>query len=100
MAGLNPHIRTVDGKVVLQVYMLDNSSKTLLIEPSCTAQVPCALLNILHQFLIRRLQTAVRIMAEKLGFRNPADDSLCFGLHLCKDGVTSAFFVLGNVMLA
>lgn len=86
MAGLNPHIRTVDGKVVLKVYMLDNSSKTLLVEPSCTVQVRafhyCSYILTCHE------QTAVRIMADKLGFTNAADDSLCFGLHLCMDGVT------------
>lgn len=35
------------------------------------------------------VQDVVRTMAEKIGFRNPADDCLCFSLHECRDGVTS-----------
>jgi hypothetical protein len=31
--------RTLNGKVVLQVYMLDNSMKTLLVEPTSTVHV-------------------------------------------------------------
>jgi hypothetical protein len=34
--------RTLGGKVVLQVYMLDNSYKTLLIEPTSTVNVRAA----------------------------------------------------------
>lgn len=30
------------------------------------------------------------MMADKLNFANPADDCLCFSLHECLDGVTSA----------
>ena len=30
-------------------------------------------------------------MAEKLAFIDPMDDSLCFSLHECQDGVTSAW---------
>jgi hypothetical protein len=36
--------KTLNGKIVLQVYMLDNSYKTLLIEPNATAHVSRALL--------------------------------------------------------
>lgn len=31
--------RTLNGKIVLQVYMLDNSYKTVLIEPTACVQV-------------------------------------------------------------
>lgn len=31
--------KTLNGKIVLQIYMLDNSYKTLLIEPTCTVHV-------------------------------------------------------------
>ena len=31
--------KTMNGKIVLQVYMLDTSYKTLLIEPTSTAHV-------------------------------------------------------------
>jgi hypothetical protein len=37
--------KILNGKVVLQVYMLDNSYKTLLVEPTSTVHVrgcPCA----------------------------------------------------------
>jgi hypothetical protein len=30
-----------------------------------------------------------RSMAEKIGFSDPEDDSLCFSLNECTDGVTS-----------
>jgi hypothetical protein len=62
--------REVGGKVVLRVYLLDNSFKTLLVEPAST------------------VEDVVASMAEKLGFANPDDDSLCFSLHECRDGVT------------
>jgi hypothetical protein len=33
--------KTLDGKIVLQAYMLDNSYKTLLVEPSSTVHDVC-----------------------------------------------------------
>jgi len=36
--------RTLNGKIVLQVYLLDNSYKTLLIEPTSTVYVRMRLL--------------------------------------------------------
>jgi len=30
-------------------------------------------------------------MADKIGFEDPEDDSLCFSLNECMDGVTSAW---------
>lgn len=62
--------RTLNGKIVLQVYLLDNSYKTLLIEPTSTVSDVC------------------RAMAEKIGFSDPEDDSLCFSLSECLDGAT------------
>ncbi len=35
------------------------------------------------------LQDVCRSMAEKIGFSDPEDDSLCFSLNECTDGVTS-----------
>jgi hypothetical protein len=63
--------KTLNGKIVLQVYTLDNSYKTLLIEPNSTAHDVC------------------RSMAEKIGFSDPEDDALCFSLNECTDGATS-----------
>jgi hypothetical protein len=65
------HIKTVSGQIVCPVHLLDNSMKTLLIDPTATVQ------DVSLQ------------MAEKLNFIDPADDSLCFSLHECRDGVTS-----------
>ena len=62
--------KTLNGKIVLQVYMLDNSYKTLLIEPTSTVHDVC------------------REMAGKIGFADPEDDALCFSLNECADGVT------------
>ena len=59
--------KTVGNQVVLKVYLLDNSYKTILVELTST------------------VQDVVRIMADKLGFANPADDCLNFSLHECKD---------------
>lgn len=63
-------IRQLNGRVVLPVSLLDNSTRTLLIEPTQTVQEVC------------------RSMAEKIGFSDPEDDSLCFSLNECLDGVT------------
>lgn len=117
--------RTLNGKVVLQVYMLDNSMKTLLVEPTSTVHVRfsnCAaswpitaapgclvadwsLYIQMLQFTVnaadqpcrrcapsccfRCVQDVCRQMAEKIGFSDPEDDSLCFSLNECLDGVTS-----------
>ena len=35
------------------------------------------------------LQNVVRMMSEKVGLRDPAEDGLSFSLHECRDGVTS-----------
>lgn len=61
----------LSGKVILRVNLLDNAQKTLLVEPTTT------------------VQDVIRIMADKLGFANPADDCLNCSLHEVKDGVTS-----------
>jgi hypothetical protein len=45
--------------------------------------------NEIVSWFVDCLQDVVRTMAEKIGFRNPADDCLCFSLHECRDGVTS-----------
>lgn len=71
MATQEGNIKTVNGQIVCPVHLLDNSMKTLLIDPTASVQDVC-------------LQ-----MAEKLSFIDPVDDSLCFSLHECRDGVTS-----------
>lgn len=71
-------LRQLNGKMVLQVYLLDNSYKTLLIEPTQTVQEVC------------------RSMAEKIGFADPEDDSLCFSLNECLDGVTIGRSLAGD----
>ena len=58
-------------KIVLKVYMLDNSSKTLLITSTATAEEVTA------------------SMAEKLGFAN-VDDAGFFALFEALDGGTGA----------
>ena len=63
--------RSLNGQIVVQIYQLDNSYKTLLIDPTSTVQDVC------------------RSMADKIGFDDPEDDSLCFSLNECLDGVTS-----------
>ena len=40
-------------------------------------------------FFRRALQNVVRMMSEKVGLRDPAEDGLNFSLHECRDGVTS-----------
>jgi len=69
-AGATNAPRLLNGKVVLQVFLLDNSYKTLLIEPSATVGDVC------------------RAMAEKIGFADAEEDCLSFGLCECVDGVT------------
>uniref|UniRef100_A0A7S1CBC4 WW domain-containing protein n=1 Tax=Bicosoecida sp. CB-2014 TaxID=1486930 RepID=A0A7S1CBC4_9STRA len=63
-------IKVLSGKVIVRVNLLDNSQKTLLVEPTTT------------------VQDVIRTMADKVGFANPADDCLNFSLHEVKDGVT------------
>lgn len=70
MAAPAKEVKTLAGKVIVRVNLLDNSQKTLLVEPTTT------------------VQDVVRIMAEKVGLSNPADDCLNYSLHECKDGVT------------
>jgi hypothetical protein len=101
--------KVLNGKIVLQVWLLDNSYKTLLIEPTATVHVSphtagfcprcasapawmcartpslCAALNHPHPLM----QDVCRSMADKIGFSDPEDDSLCFSLNECLDGVTS-----------
>jgi len=99
--------RTLNGKVVLQVYMLDNSMKTLLVEPTSTVHVrrstavprhfrrSCSKAAAIRGFtscyrgILLLVQDVCRQMADKIGFSDPEDDSLCFSLNECLDGVTS-----------
>jgi hypothetical protein len=60
--------KTLDGKIVLQAHLLDNSYKTVLVEPSSTVHDVC------------------RKLAEQIGFSDPDDDSLCFALCETHDG--------------
>ena len=83
-------IQTVQGKIVCKIWLLDNSYKTVLVEPTSTVQVSVvasasegAMLDTLVS------QDVCLMMAEKLAFIDPMDDSLCFSLHECQDEVTS-----------
>jgi hypothetical protein len=90
--------QTLNGKVVLRVYTLDNSMKTLLIEPTSTVHVrtdggvrSSILPGCLNTAAIYPpiVQDVCRMMAEKIGFADPEDDSLAFSLNECLDGFTS-----------
>jgi hypothetical protein len=92
--------KMMSGKVVLQCFMLDNSYKTLLIEPTATVLVSAPAGSTSRAVSARsspfshpapRSQEVCRVMAEKIGFSDPEEDSLCFGLSECTDGVTSEF---------
>lgn len=98
----------MSGKVVCEVHLLDNSMKTLLVEATTTVQVRwrCGARVAVAQLDAQDVggravgvtdgcscpcasQDVVRMMAEKMGFGNPDEDSLLFSLHQCQDGVTS-----------
>mmetsp|Transcript_169178 Transcript_169178/g.411310 ORF Transcript_169178/g.411310 Transcript_169178/m.411310 type:complete len:425 (-) Transcript_169178:53-1327(-) len=63
-------VKVLSGKVIVRVNLLDNSQKTLLVEPTTT------------------VQDIVNIMADKIDFANKEDDALNCSLHEVKDGVT------------
>ena len=102
--------KTLRGKVILRVNLLDNSQKTLLVEPISTVQVsPHARTRNTSGGACDagharapsprprpRPQDVVRMMADKCNFANPSDDCLCFSLHECLDGVTSALACAGG----
>ena len=96
--------KTLDGKIVLQAYMLDNSYKTLLVEPSSTVHDVCRRRELAvlaaratacpappphsatpHPFT-RTCTCHDPAVAEMIGFSDPDDDSLCFGLCETHDG--------------
>jgi hypothetical protein len=70
MAADRPRIRYLNGKIVLPVFLLDNSQLRLLVEPTTTAA------------------DVAEMMANKIGLPDPEDDAKCFAIHECRDGFT------------